>query len=307
MNLRDLDYLIAVADLEHFSRAAEFCNVSQPTLSSQISKLEGELGVKIFERDSRNFQITAIGGLILARARAVAAEVREMHSLAAAERDPMGGILRLGVIPTLSPYLAPLILPPLAEHCPKLRLEWREDLTHNLVAQFLNYELDFLLLGSLPPLFTSEDFFVQELFSEPFYLALPSAHPLADGGSLGLRDLPIEELLLLAEGHCLRDQVTQLCNQAMNRSQPPANDFRAASLETLLALVENGLGVTLIPALALPRLSRRLAFRPLVTGGSQRLIRLISRPNFSRPKLRWELGQLIQKAMPETVTIVNSL
>ncbi|MDI9409294.1 MAG: LysR substrate-binding domain-containing protein [Candidatus Pacebacteria bacterium] len=310
MNLRDLDYIIAVAEFEHFGKAADSCHISQPTLSTQISKIEAELGVKIFERNSRSLQITAIGATIIARARAIQSEVREIHNLAAAERDPMGGSLRLGIIPTLSPYLAPLLLPPLARACPRLSLEWHEDMTHSLVTKFLNFDLDFMLLATLPESLDSDEFLIQPLFTEPFYLALPRTHRLAAATSLAMSDLMPSELLLLAEGHCLRDQIVDLCSGPALR-QPTANDFRAASLETLLALVEHGLGVTLVPALALPTNppydSQGLVFRPLGRDGGSRQIRLITRHSFGRPKLRWELAKTIQSHLPKTVTIVNSL
>lgn len=245
MNLRDLEYLVAVADHRHFGRAAEACFVSQPTLSTQLKKLEAELGVKLIERTPRQIMLTAAGEGVLAKARTMLAESEEIRGIARHASDPRAGSLRLGAFPTLAPYLLPHVVGPLAQAFPSLELLLVEEKSEELLDQLRSGRLDCALLAE--PLH-DEGLTVEELFREDFVLAVPEGHRLADEARpLTTADLADEQLLLLSDGHCLRDQALDVCrlSGAAERS-----GFQATSLETLRYMVAGGVGITLLPAMA---------------------------------------------------------
>lgn len=244
MNLRDLKYLVALADLRHFGKAAEACFVSQPTLSTQIKKLEEELGVTLVERAPRKVMLTAAGADVVRRARKIVAEVEEMKEAARRSRDPESGSLRLGVFPTLGPYLLPHVVPPLRQRFPQLELLLVEEKSDVLLQRLRDGQLDAALLA-LP--LHDEQLHAQYLFEEPFLLAAPVEHPLAQRHDLSMDALGEETLLLLEDGHCLRDQALDVCR--LSGAQEKAG-FRATSLETLRQMVAAGVGVTLLPALS---------------------------------------------------------
>lgn len=245
MNLRDLRYLVALADLRHFGRAAEACHVSQPTLSTQIRKLEEELGVPLVERAPRHVMLTPAGQDIALRARRVLAEVEQMRETARRTADPEAGSVRLGMFPTLGPYLLPHVVPRIRRRFPRLELLLVEEKTENLLGMLRDGKLDAAVLA-LPLL--HEDWAETEfLFEEPFLLAVPEGHPLSGTRNLSLADLGDQHLLLLEEGHCLRDQALEVCGLA---GAGEKEGFRATSLETLRQMVAAGVGVTLLPVLA---------------------------------------------------------
>ncbi|MDB6163505.1 MAG: bacterial regulatory helix-turn-helix, lysR family protein [Xanthomonadaceae bacterium] len=245
MNLRDLRYLVALADHKHFGRAAAASFVSQPTLSTQIRKLEEELGVSLVERAPRRVMLTPIGRDIADRARRVIAEVGQMGELARRSRDPEAGTVRLGLFPTLAPYLLPHALPGIRARFPKLELLLIEEKTDALLARLRDGRLDAALLA-LPV--HDEQLHAEALFEEPFVLAVPQSHPLARRTQpLTLSDLDHEHLLLLEEGHCLRDQALDVCRLA---GADERDGFRATSLETLRQMVAAGVGITLLPMLS---------------------------------------------------------
>ncbi|MHB8912166.1 MAG: LysR substrate-binding domain-containing protein [Lysobacter sp.] len=244
MNLRDLKYLIALADHRHFGRAAAASFVSQPTLSTQIRKLEDELGVSLVERAPRRVMLTPIGRDIAERARKVIAEVEQMAEIARRSQDPEAGTVRLGLFPTLAPYLLPHVLPGLRARFPRLELLLVEEKTDAILARLRDGRLDAALLA-LP--IHDDQLQVEFLFDEPFLLAVPQKHVLADRGSLELHDLDDQHLLLLEEGHCLRDQALDVCRMA---GADERDGFRATSLETLRQMVASGVGITLLPMLA---------------------------------------------------------
>ncbi len=244
MNLRDLRYLVALADLRHFGKAAEACFVSQPTLSTQIRKLEDELGVSLVERAPRKLMLTAAGQDVVLRARRIVAEVEEMRESARRSRDPEAGSLRLGVFPTLGPYLLPHVVPQLRERFPQLEMLLVEEKSDVLLARLREGKLDASLLA-LP--LHDEQLHVEFLFEEPFVLAAPRQHALASQSSLTMAQLSDETLLLLEDGHCLRDQALDVCRLSGARER---TGFRATSLETLRQMVAAGVGVTLLPALS---------------------------------------------------------
>ncbi len=244
MNLRALQYLIKLAELQHFSRAADACYVSQPTLSTQIRKLEDELGVQLVERAPRNVQLTPVGKEVVARAKHVLRDVEQIHAAARRSRDPETGTLRLGLFPTLAPYLLPHVVPGIRARFPKLKLELAEEKTADLLRMIDDGELD----AGLVALPVDDDGLEKEvLFEEPFVMALPENHPLAARQTIDVHDLDGTELLLLEDGHCLRDQALEVCSMANARERV---DFHATSMETLRQMVAADVGVTLLPVMA---------------------------------------------------------
>ncbi len=244
MNLRDLRYLVALADAKHFSKAAVACHVSQPTLSAQIQKLEAYLGVKLIERQPRAVVLTEVGHELVERARRVLRESDEIVQLARDFRDPLAGNLAVAMIPTVGPYLLPLVAKKLRKQLPKLRLMLYEYQTAALLEKLRNGDID---MGVLALPVSAEGLDSRELYREDFVVAVPAQHELAKKAAVKLADLAGEELLLLEDGHCLRDQALEVCSR-IDASEN--QDYRATSLETLRHMVAAGWGVTLLPKLA---------------------------------------------------------
>ena len=245
MNLRDLRYLVAVADHRHFGRAAEACFVSQPTLSTQLKKLERQLGVELVERNPRHIMLTDVGERVVEHARAALDEADLIEQIARQATDPATGSLRLGVFPTLAPYLLPHVVPLLHERFPDLELLLVEEKSAELHDRLRDGRLDAALLA-LP--MHDESLCAQPLFREDFLLAVPATHPLAlEDGPVDPAVLTTEHVLLLEEGHCLRDQALAVCQLAGASERA---GFRATSLETLRQMVAAGVGITLLPELA---------------------------------------------------------
>jgi LysR family transcriptional regulator, hydrogen peroxide-inducible genes activator len=296
MNLRDLRYIVALADFGHFGRAAEACHVSQPTLSGQILKLENELGLALFERNGRSVRPTPTGAEILIRARQTLAAADEIFAIAKARLDPCAGPLRLGVIPTLCPYLMPFVFPRLAQDLPSMPLILNEDMTERLIEGVAAGELDAAIIASDPQ---NASLVSAPLFDEAFWLALPAGHPLCEKQMIDTDEIDLQSLLLLTDGHCLRDQTIDLCG-APDLAGNGMADMRAASLETLLHMTAAGYGTTLIPALALQQhrsLPENLVVRPLSDPQMQRQVRLISRAKYPRPTALDALGTLIKASV----------
>lgn len=244
MNLRALQYFVKLADLRHFSKAAEACFVSQPTLSTQIRKLEEELGVQLVERSPKNIMLTPVGAEIADRARLVLSDIEQIHSVARRSGNPADGILRLGLFPTLAPYLLPHIVPTLRQRYPNLRLQLAEEKTDDILRMLRQGGLDAALLA-LP--INQEGLEMEVLFEEPFVLALPAGHPLCARSRIAMADLEGAELLLLEEGHCLRDHALEVCTLAHAQERV---DFHATSMETLRQMVAADVGITLMPLLS---------------------------------------------------------
>ena len=244
MNLRDLTYFIALADHLHFGRAAAASFVSQPTLSTQIRKLEEELGVALVERAPRNVMLTPAGRDVAARARRIVADVEAMREAARRSRDPEAGTVTLGLFPTLGPYLLPHVVPDIRRRFPQLELLLVEEKSDVLLERLQQGRLDAALLA-LPV--ADEQLEVEFLFEEPFVLAVPETHPLAGRAPLSLAELADERLLLLADGHCMRDHALDVCHMS---GAGEKGEFQATSLETLRQMVAAGVGVTLLPTLA---------------------------------------------------------
>jgi LysR family transcriptional regulator, hydrogen peroxide-inducible genes activator len=244
IKLKDLRYLVAVADSRHFGRAAERCFVSQPTLSAQLKKLEQYLGLQLIERQPNNVCLTAAGEEIVARARRVLEASDELVTQARAHRDPLAGRLRLALLPTIGPYLLPRVSAAIRRAFPRLELHLYEYQTTTMLEKLKAAELD---LGILALPVELEGLEARELFAEPFTVALPERHRLAKRERVQVADLEGERLLLLEEGHCLRDQALEVCSRV---GAGESQDFRATSLETLRQMVATGAGVTLLPELA---------------------------------------------------------
>jgi len=244
MNLRDLRYFVALADTRHFGRAAESCFVSQPTLSTQLKKLEEELGVALIERAPRNILLTPAGEQILKHARQALVQVSQMHEISKHIRDPETASVRLGIFPTLAPYLLPHVVPKLRKRFPHLELLLIEEKTETLIVQLRNGLIDAAILAE--PV-NDEHFDAMHLFTEPFVLALPEKHPLTRQRTLGMGELEQQHLLLLEDGHCLREQALDVCALS---GAGEKEGFRATSLETLRQMVAAGVGITLLPMLA---------------------------------------------------------
>jgi len=301
MNLRDLKYIIAVAETHHFGKAAERCFVSQPTLSGQIKKLEDELDVTIFERTNRSVEITPVGKEILNHARQIMEQADVIQQLARAHQDPLSGSLRIGAIPTLSPYLMPLILAPLKKQHPQMRLVLSEELTDILLERLRNHEIDAALLAT--PV-KEQDLETIPLFNEPFWVAYPRNHAFYTKDKINLRDLDKENLLLLAEGHCLAKQAMEACHLKERQSQGEMADLRAASLETLIQLVGAGFGITLVPALAMRgswTSGTGVVAQPLKIPNASRRVSLVFRHSFPRRAALEAFAKIILNNLPNTV------
>lgn len=245
MNLRALRYFITLADTRHFSKAAAACFVSQPTLSTQIRKLEEELGVQLVERAPRRVMLTPIGEDIASRARNVLRDIDELRMLCKRSRDPAAGTLRIGIFPTLAPYLLPHVITAVRQQFPQLNLQLFEEKTDDVLCMLRQGQIDAGLLA-LP--IDDDSLQAYELFEEPFVLAMPDDHELIGKKQITLDDLHNHELLLLEDGHCLRDQALEVCKRVGAHERV---DFHATSMETLRQMVAMGAGMTLMPTLAI--------------------------------------------------------
>jgi len=298
MNLRDLDYICAVANHKHFGRAAESCHVSQPTLSGQIKKLEAQLGVTLFERSHKGIRVTDIGEEIIVIALEARDAARRIKAVAASAQDPLAGNLSLGLIPTIAPYLIPLFVGKLQTAMPKMSVAYREDITDRLNEALLTGDLDVAVLATPPE---EDSLTAIELYSEPFWLLFPETHELRDLKEASMKDVKEDDVLLLTEGHCFRDQALSICRPVHKRRR---QSLRATSLETLINLVASGQGVTLVPALAMRggwNSELGLISRELTDKGAERQIYLTYRKRFPRIAAVETLAALIQADLPKTV------
>jgi LysR family hydrogen peroxide-inducible transcriptional activator len=301
VNLRDLEYLVALADTCHFGHAAERCCVSQPTLSGQLRKLEEELGVILFERTKRSVEITPPGEAIVVHARRVLEQADALRQLAQSYQDPVAGPLRMGAIPTLSPYLMPLVLKPLNKRFPQIRLVLSEEFTDTLLTRLGKHEIDAALLAT--PV-EDPDLESIPLFDEPFWLVHPRGHTLSGKKKIIQRDLDDADLLLLSEGHCLAEQAMAVCHMQERNIQGDMADLRAASLETLLQMVRAGFGCTLLPALALKAASARdrgIIARQLKLPDTYRRVSLVYRRTFPRRQALEAFTRVVLDNLPNTV------
>lgn len=293
MNIRALQYFVKLADLRHFSKAADACFVSQPTLSTQIKKLEEELDVQLVERAPRKVMLTPIGEEIAGRARVVLREIDQLQAAARRSRDPAAGNLRLGLFPTLAPYLLPHVVPKIREHYPKLRLQLFEEKTEDLLTLLSQGQLDAAILA-LP--IEQDGLETEVLFEEPFLLAVPEDHELSEEALIHLEDLQGSELLLLEEGHCLRNHALEVCALAGAHERV---DFHATSMETLRQMVAAEVGITLMPILSV---------KPPIAPTTNMLLKPFADPAPSRTlAMVWRKSSALSDFLGELATQFKSL
>lgn len=272
--IKQLRYLCAVVEHGHFGRAARACYVSQSTLSAGILELEEALGASLIERNNRSLVLTGLGEEVVVRARSLLVDVEELVALCQASAEPLGGRLRLGVIPTIAPFLLPGLLKALREDYPSFTPFIREDLSETLIEALQRGELDLLLLA-LP--FAADAVETMELFTDAFFLASPPQHPLRARDRLDAADLKGQDLLLLEDGHCLRDHALEACKLRDSDYRAP---YRATSLNTVVQMVASGIGVTLLPEMALKAgalLPPEVSVTPFADAGVSRTIGLMWR------------------------------
>jgi len=273
-SLRQLRYFVAIAQELNFTRAAEICFVGQSTLSAGLKELEDGLGVRLVERDRQNVALTPVGLEILDRAKAILAASEDLVEYADAAGKPLAGTIRLGVIPTIAPFLLPNVLPDIRTRCPSLKIALREDLTANLLTRLAEHQLDFILIA-LP--YETSGLLVQELFDDEFWLVAREDDPALKGKEIHLPAKMAERLLLLEEGHCLREHTLQACKRSDIRK---ADGMEATSLLTLLQMVDSGMGIALLPEMAVRGgllNGTSLVARPLAPPAPKRVIALLAR------------------------------
>ena len=293
--LRQLQYAVAVAELLSFRKAAERCHVSQPSLSAQLAQLEDALGVPLFERSRRRVLLTSAGEELVERARRVLLDADDLVQLSRRVGNPLSGTLRIGVIPTLSPYLLPALTPALKKAFPKLSVMWVEDKTASLVRSVDAGAMDAALLAVEAEL---GDLETERIAEDPFVLATPAGHPLgAKKQPATLSELRGADVLLLDEGHCFRAQALAVCSRARTHEL----EFRATSLPTLVQMVAGGAGVTLLPKLAVKTEAQRadLRIRPLAEPTPHRTVALAWRPNSPLAEALRKVAAEIRKAWPK--------
>ena len=291
LKLKDLRYLVAVADTRHFGRAAERTFVSQPTLSAQIKKLEEYLGVQLIERSPKRVSLTVAGEEIVERARRIVEASEEIIELAKGHTDPLSGRLKLALLPTIGPYLLPNVAGKLRKQLPRLELMLYEYQTDVMLEKLHSGEIDVGILALPVSMDGLESY---ELYREPFTVALPANHRLANRASIKVSDLNDETLLLLEDGHCLRDQALDICSgSGLHEKQ----DFRATSLETLRQMVAAGVGITLLPELAgrgAYGAARGVSIKPFAKPVPTRTIGAIWRKSSARREAILALSRLIE-------------
>jgi LysR family hydrogen peroxide-inducible transcriptional activator len=287
VTLRQMQYLLAVAEFGSFRRAAVACRVAQPSLSAQVAEVEAAVGVRLFERDQRHVHVTEAGRDFIERSRRVLVEVGDLLEAVQRFRDPMTGQLRVGVIPTIGPYLLPKIVPVLRRKYPELTIGWHEDKTATLVQLLNNGQMDGAILA-LPS--EVAELRTIQLFNDPFYLAVPHSHRLAKTKrAVRLDHLEDEPWLLLDEGHCLREQALAACGSVRMSEL----GFRATSLSTLVQMVSAGTGITLLPQLTLEAETRRaeIATLPIAGAPPSRTIAMVYRAGCFREPALQAIGQ----------------
>lgn len=290
-SLRQLRYFVAIAQELNFTRAAEACFVGQSTLSTGLKELEDGLGVRLVERDRQNVAITPIGLEILERAKTILASSQDLVEYADAAGKPMAGTIRLGVIPTIAPFLLPNVMPDIRTRFPDLKIALREDLTANLLSRLVDHQLDFALIA-LP--YETDGLMVKELFIDEFWVVAREEDPVLKGKEIHLPAKMAERLLLLEEGHCLRDHTLQACKRPDIRN---ADSMEATSLLTLLQMVESGMGIALLPEMAVKGgllNGSTLIARPLAPPTPKRVIALVARASTAHIKEFQALSESIE-------------
>jgi LysR family transcriptional regulator, hydrogen peroxide-inducible genes activator len=290
MTLTELKYVVALAQERHFGRAAQKCFVTQPTLSLALAKLEDELGVRLFERNKNEVLVTPMGAGIVEQARRVLDEAGKIASLAKGAQDQLAGALRLGVIPTIGPYLLPELVPILRKRAPDMPLMIEENYTGSLVPLLRDGEIDVALIA-LP--FAVPGVKTRALYEEPFSVVVPEGHAWAKKKRVRPDELTGESLLVLNAGHCFREQVLEACPGQANTASPEGRS--GSSLETIRNMVASGLGVSVLPDTALqPRYANKLVrVIPFTEPAPSRKVAIAWRTSFSRPKAVEAVAQAV--------------
>ena len=303
MTLTELKYVVALAQERHFGRAAQKCFVTQPTLSLALAKLEDELGMKLFERTKNEVLVTARGQQIVEQARRVLDEVGKIQQLARGGQDQLSGALRLGVIPTIGPYLLPDLIPILHKRAPGMPLSIEENLTGNLAPMLRDGELDVVIIA-LP--FALPGVKTQLVYEEPFSVVVPEGHHWQKRKGVKPSELSEEHLLVLNNGHCFRDQVLEACPGQSNTALPEGR--AGSSLETIRNMVASGLGVSVLPTSALtPRYaSRLLRVVPFSSPVPSRKVALAWRQSFDRPAAVEALAEAIRQVKLPQIVMASS-
>ncbi len=283
MTLTELRYIVAVARERHFGRAAEACFVSQPTLSVAIKKLEEELDLKIFERGGSEVTVTPLGEEIVRQAQSVLDQAGAIKEIAKRGKDPLAGALRLGIIYTIGPYLLPELVKHSIELYPQMPLMLQENFTVKLLEMLRTGELDCAIMAEP---FPDTGLAVAPLYDEPFVVAVPAAHALAQRASISAEELKRETMLLLGTGHCFRDHVLEVCPEFARFSSDGEGirrSFEGSSLETIKHMVASGMGITVVPALSVPKEpSAHLRYVPFSEPIPTRRVVLAWRRSFTR-------------------------
>lgn len=283
MTLTEMRYIVALARERHFGKAAEACHVSQPTLSVALKKVEGQLGAALFERTASDVRITALGERVVTQARRVLEEAVRLDEIANSAGDPMSGPLRVGVIYTIAPYLLPQLIPALHTHAPAMPLFLKEDFTANLIPALKSGELDVVVIA-LP--FAEPGLVAQPVYEEPFRVVVPSGHPWVNRPSIDADELDGQDLLLLGQGNCFRDQVLESCPR-LTAHDALKNSLEGSSLETIRYMVASGAGVAVMPSTAAdPLVDKEPMVKVLPFSGKPplRTVGLVWRISFPRPQ-----------------------
>ena len=304
MTIQQLEYILAVDQFRHFARAAEYCRVTQPTLSAMIQKLEDELGVKLFDRTMHPVCPTAIGEKVISQARIILAQAAQVKEIISEEKQTLTGVFRLGVLPTIAPYLLPRFFPQLMEKYPELDIRVTEMKTQDVQQALHSGDIDAGIIAN-----KLEDSFLMEetLFYEQFYGYVSKKEPLFKHEVIRTSDITGERLWLLDEGHCFRDQLIRFCQiEAVKVSQMA---YHLGSMETFMRMVESGKGITFIPELAVAQLSeeQRELVRPFAIPRPTRQIVLVTSKDFIRYSLLNVLKEEIQAAIPKNMLSLQSV
>ncbi len=297
MTLTQLEYIIAVDNEKSFAKAAKSCRVTQPTLSMQVKKLEEDLGVLLFDRSKKPILTTDIGQRIVSQARTIIRETSRIPELIREEQEMVKGELRVGVIPTLGPYLLPMFLPHFMQAYPDVQLHIQELLSHEIMDRLRADQLD---VGLLVTPIRSDGFTEIPLFYETFVVYMSTSHPLTDKDRIDFEDLNIEDMWLLQEGHCFRSQVVNICSDQQEQHTQRGLRFESGSLETLRRIVERQYGYTLLPELATLELSEELYNKHVRTFRNPQPVREVSIV-LRRSFMKRRLVDLLQKAILEAV------
>lgn len=303
MTLQQMEYIVAVYKLRHFAKAAEQCKVTQPTLSSMIQKLEDELGIKIFDRTVQPVEPTPCGRKVIGQALNVLIRAKKIKEIIAEEKQSLAGVFRIGILPTIAPYLLPRFLNRLTSDLPELELRIIEMKTDRIKNALLHGELDAAILVSLDHM---ENFVQTTLFYEQFITYVSENNPLFHNNVIRTSDLNNEFLWMLDEGHCFRDQLVKFCN--LKNARKSKTMYTLGSIETFMRMVESGNGITFIPELALPQLSesQRRLVRPFAIPIPTREVVLMTTKTFVRHSLLDIIAETIRQSVPEKMLKLNN-